>query len=217
MGSGVTLTTRSASPRSTMKVTAVIEDEGELGVGTAANGHQDPLDLAEGALLHDRDVARRVANDGVDGGREDRAGRAATTAGTPTPAEDEQVGVHLVRRLDDPLRRAAPDPDERPDPRALGGVVQDLLEQASRLSRQGRAVGEGDVLGDLHDPEHGQLAGPRVHDLGADPHEVLRRRRVRDGDEDAGGERRAPAHADAPAAPAPAPAAASAARQRSTR
>ena len=209
------------------------EFEGELGVGAAADGDEDPLDLAERALLDDRDVTGRRAHDSVDRGREDGAGRVASTARTPAPPEDEQIGVHLVRRLDDPLRRPAPDPDERPDPRPLRGVVQDLLEEAPRLPRQRRAVGEGDVLGDLHDPEDGQLARPRIHDLGADPHEVLGGRRVCDGDEDAGGERCPPVHAGAPngvpapgseprsaALPASASAArtpSSAARQRSTR
>jgi hypothetical protein len=194
-------------PRVVAPGKCVGELQGELGVGAATDRDEDPLDLVEGALLDDRDVARRVADDRINRGREDGAVRGAATAGAPAPAEDEQVGVHLVRRLDDPLCRPAPDPDQRPDPCSLRGVVEDLLEQAPRLPRQRRAVRERNVLGDLHDAENGQLAGPRIHDLRTDPHEVFGRGRVGDGDEDPGGERRPRAHAPAP----------SAARQRSTR
>ena len=59
------------------------ELEGKLGVGSAADGHEDPLDIAEGALLDDRDVARRVANDGIDRGREDGAGPAPRPSARP--------------------------------------------------------------------------------------------------------------------------------------
>ncbi len=42
------------------------EADRQLRVGTAADRHQDTLDLARAALLDDRDVARRLADDLVD-------------------------------------------------------------------------------------------------------------------------------------------------------
>ena len=57
------------------------EAERELGVGAAADRHEDPPDLLGAALLDDGDVARRLADDLVDGRREDRSARAVAAAG----------------------------------------------------------------------------------------------------------------------------------------
>ena len=50
-----------------------------------------------------------------------------------------------------PCGRVPPDPDERVDDGALGGVVEDLLEQAPGLAGAGRALGQRHALGDLDD------------------------------------------------------------------
>ena len=42
------------------------EPQGELGVRAAADRDEDPPDVARAALLDDRDVARRLADDLVD-------------------------------------------------------------------------------------------------------------------------------------------------------
>ncbi len=188
--------------------------EGELGVGPAADRDEDAPDLAERPLLDDGDVTRRLADDGVDRRRERR--RPALPARLPAPAEDEEVGVDLPGRLDDPLRGASADPDERPDAGPLGGVVEHLLEEPTRQSGARGAIGQGDILRDLDDAERGDLPGARVEEVRADADEVLGRRRVRDGDEDPDGKRRARAHPASPSRSA-APAASSALRQRSTR
>ena len=67
------------------------------------------------------------------------------------PAEDDEVGLLLRRRLDDALGRVPADPDERVDRRALGGVVEDPLEQAPGLPGAGRALGQRHALGHLDD------------------------------------------------------------------
>ncbi len=85
---------------------------------------QDPPDLPDAALLDHRDVARRVAHDLVDRGREDRlspprAGR----AGVPAPPEDDQVRLLLGGQLDDALGRPPPDPHDRAQLDALGHEI----------------------------------------------------------------------------------------------
>ena len=84
------------------------EANGELGVRTAADRDQDRADVVEAALLDDRDVARRLADDGVDRGGEDRwrsrlgtrqprLGGLRLGAGglgrgaRPRPAEDDEI------------------------------------------------------------------------------------------------------------------------------
>ncbi len=151
----------------------------------------------------------RLAHDLVDGRADDRAAAGITArAGLAAPAEDHQVGLLLRRRLDDPGRRVPADPDERVDDRALGHVVQDLLEEAPRLPGPGRALGQRHALGHLDDAQRRQLAGSRLHQRRADADQLLRGQRVGDRDQDPRGQRLR-GHAPASAAPA--------ARQRSTR
>ena len=57
----------------------------ELGVGTAADRHDDPPDFLGAALLDDRDVGGRVADDLVDRRREDRGTRPSRPAGDLPP------------------------------------------------------------------------------------------------------------------------------------
>ena len=85
------------------------------------------------------------------------------------PAEDHQVGFLLGGRLDDARGRVAADPHQRVDHGALGRVVEDLLQQPARLPGARRALGQRHALGHLDDAERGQLAGPRLHQRGADP------------------------------------------------
>ena len=61
------------------------EPDRELGMGTAADRHEDALDLGRAALLDDGDVARGVAHDLVDGGREDGRARTIAAAGALPP------------------------------------------------------------------------------------------------------------------------------------
>ena len=135
--------------------------QGELGVRAAADRDEDPPDLLRAALLDDRDVARRVADDLVDGRREDRRAALPSRAGRrlAAPAEDDQVGLLLGGRLDDPLGGVPADPDDRVDRRPVGREVEDALEQPPGLAGAGRALGERHALGHLDDPERRQLAG----------------------------------------------------------
>ena len=167
------------------------EAEGQLGVGTAADRHHDPPDLAGPALLHDGDVAGRVANDLLDRRRE-RGDRGIAVGGRlAAPAEDDEVGVELGGRFDDPLGGVAADPDDRVDRRALGHEVEDLLEEPAGVAGPGGALRERHALGDLDDAQRGQLAGPRLAEVGAEADQLLGRGRVGDGDDDPGGQRRA--------------------------
>ncbi len=82
------------------------------------------------------------------------------------------------------------DAHDRVDRRAVGRVVEHPLQEAPRVPGARRALGQRHPLGDLDDPERGQLAGPPVEHRGAEPDQLLGRHRVGDGDEDPGGERR---------------------------
>ena len=137
--------------------------QGELGVRSAADRDEDAPDLLRAALLDDRDVARRFADDLVDRRREDGRAVAVAAAGGPAaPAEDDEVGLLLGRGLDDPLGCVAPDPDDRMDRRAIGRVVEHALEQAPGVAGARRALGQRHPLGHLDDaraPRSRRLAG----------------------------------------------------------
>jgi hypothetical protein len=183
--------------------------DGQLGVRPAADRDDDPPDLLRAALLDDGYVGRRIADDLVDRRRED--GRVAVPAAErlAAPAEDDEIGLLLGRRLDDPLGGVATDPDDRVDRRSLRREVEDLLEEAPGVAGAGRPFRQSHPLRHLDDPEGGQLTGPRIEQVRSELHQLLGRRRVGDGDQDAGGQRRADGHAGAPAP--------TAASQRSTR
>ena len=178
------------------------EADRELGVRAAADRDEDALDVAGTALLDDRDVARRLADDLVDGRREDRRAGAPVVARRrlAAPAEDDEVGLLLGGRLDDALGGVPADAHDRVDRRPVGGVVEDLLEEPAGVARARRALGQGHPLRHLDDAERGQLAGPRVEHRGAQPDQLLGGPRVRDRDEDPGRERRARAHPPVPVA-----------------
>ncbi len=161
------------------------EAQRQLGVRAAADRHEDAADLRRAALLDHRDVARRVANDLVDGRREDRClGSGPGRRGLAAPAEDDQVGVEFRRRLDDALGGAPPDANDRMDRDAFGGVVEDSLQQPAGLAGLRRALAQRRFLRDLHDPEDGQHARPAVHQRSADPHQLLGGQRVGNRDQD---------------------------------
>ena len=188
------------------------EADRELGVRAAADGHEHALDLARATLLDDRDVARGLAHDLVDGRGEDgRAAVATVAAGgrLAAPAEDDEVGLLLGGGLRDALGGVPADADDRVDGRPRRGVVEHLLEQPPGVPGAGGALGQGHALGDFDDAERRQLAGARVEHRRAEADQLLGRAGVGDRDEDPGGERGARAH--------PAPSAAFAAVQRSTR
>ena len=153
------------------------------------------MDLLRAALLDDGDVARRVADDLVDRRRE-HGRRAAVAAGRDlaAPAEDDQVGLLLARRLDDPLRGVPADPHDRVDGRAVGRVVEDALEQPPGVPGARRALRQRHPLGDLHDAERRQLAGPLVEHRRAEADQLLGGHRVGDRDEDPGRQRGASGH-----------------------
>ena len=95
------------------------------------------------ALLDDRDVGGRVADDLVDRRREDRRARAvAAGRRLAAPAEDDQVRLLLGGRLDDPLGGVAADPDDRVDRRALGREVEDALEEPAGVAGARRALAD---------------------------------------------------------------------------
>ena len=169
----------------------VCKAQGKLGVGAATDGNHDPPDLAGAALLDDGDVAGGVADDLLDRRREGRTGPLAVAGRLAAPAEDDQVGVQLRGRFDDPLGRVAPDPDNRVDGRPLGHEVEDLLEESPGVAGTGRALREGHALRHLDDPEGRQLTGPRIPQVGPETDELLRRRGVGDRDDDPRGKGRA--------------------------
>ena len=177
------------------------EAEGELGVGAAADRDDDPPDLLEPrclttAMSHGESrTTSSIVGENTDGPVAVAAGRRLAA-----PAEDDEVGLLLGRRLDDALGGVPADPDDRVDRRALGREVEDALEEPAGVAGARRALGERHALGHLDDAERGQLAGPRVEQVGAEPDQLLRRRRVRDRDEDPGGQRRDGSVTPAPSA-----------------
>ena len=64
----------------------VREPERQLRVRAAAHGDEDPPDLLRAPLLDDRDVARRLADDLVDGGRDHRTAGVAGASRTCRPS-----------------------------------------------------------------------------------------------------------------------------------
>ena len=142
------------------------------------------------SLLDHRDVARRVANDLVDRGREDRR-RGALTARRrlAAPAEDDEVRLLFGAGLDDPFGRVPADPDDRADRRTVGDVVEDALEQSSSVPGPGGTFRERHALRNLDDSEGGQLARTRIEHRGAEADQLLRGHRVGDRDEDPDRER----------------------------
>src|SRR5205814_7422801 len=137
--------------------------------------------------------------------RERRRQAVAARGRLAAPAEDDEVGVELRRGFDDALGGVPPDPNDRVDGRALADEVQDALEQPPRMAGPRRALGERHSLGDLDDPERGQLAAARLEEVRAEADELLGRGGIRDGDDDPGRQRPAgDAHAEARAAAAPA-------------
>ena len=92
--------------------------------GPPRTGTRTRLMSRDAALLDDGDVARRLADDLVDGRREDRrAAVAPVVAGRrlAAPAEDDEVGLLLGGRLDDALGGVPPDAHDRVDRRAARG------------------------------------------------------------------------------------------------
>ena len=167
----------------------------ELGMRAAADRHEDALDVLGATLLDDRDVARGVAHDLVDGRREDRGPVAVATGRRPAaPAEDDEVGLLLGRGLDDALGGVAPDADDRVDRRAVRGVVEHALEQPTGVAGPRRAFRERHPLGHLDDPERRDLAVLGVEHRGAEADQFLGRHRVGDRDEDARRQRRPAGH-----------------------
>ncbi len=142
--------------RAVIRRDRVREAHRELGVGAAADRYEHPLDLARAALLDDRDIARGLAHDLVDGRREHgRAAVAAVVAGRrlAAPAEDDEVGLLLGRGFGDPLGGVPADTDDGVDGGACRGVVEHLLEQPPGVPGARRALGQGHALGDLHDAQ----------------------------------------------------------------
>ena len=80
------------------------EPERQLRVGTAADGDQDPPDVARAALLDHRDVARRLADDLVDGRRDH--GRVRVPVGSATCRPSRRSSGRLPARP--PPRRSPP-------------------------------------------------------------------------------------------------------------
>ena len=181
----------------------------ELGVRPAADRDDDPADLLRTTLLDDRDVGGRISDDLVDRRREHRRVAVPAAERLAAPAEDDEIGLLLGGRFDDSLSGVTPDPDDRMDRRPLRREIEDLLEEASGMAGAGRPLGQRHPLRHLDDPEGRQLAGPRIEEVGAQLHQLLRGRRVGDRNEDSGRQRRPARHAGVPAP--------TAASQRSTR
>ncbi len=204
--------------RAVMSCDRVGEPDRELGMRAATDRDEHAADLLGAALLDDRDVAGRFAHHLVDRRREDgRTGCVAAGRHATAPAEDDEVGFLLGRGLDDALRRVPPDAHDRMDGRALGGVVEHLLEQPPGVPRARGALAQRHPLGHLHDAECAQLAGPRIQHRRPEPDELLGRAGIGDRDEDADRERRSRAHVTASAAAASDPWPGPAARHRSMR
>jgi len=179
----------------------VCEAERQFRVWSATHRDQDATDEFAAALLDDRDVARRVADDLVDRRREDGGAAAVMATGrAPAPAEDDEVRFLLGGRLDDALGRMPADAHDGVDRRAVRCVVEDPLEEASGVPGARRALGQRHPLGHLDDAERGQLAGPPVEHGGTEADQLLGRHRIGDRDEDPRGERWAVGHQPAASA-----------------
>ncbi len=85
----------------------------------------------------------------------------------------------------------APDAHDRVDAGALRHEVEDALEESPRMPGPGGALRQRHALGHLDDPQRGQLATVRIEQVRAEPDQLLGSRRVRDGDDDPGGQRSA--------------------------
>ena len=107
------------------------------------------------------------------------------------PAEDDQVRVQLRRGLDDALGGAPSDADDGVDGHALRGVVEHPLQQPAGLAGARGALAQRRSLRHLDDAEHGQDAGPAIHQRGAEADQLLGGQRVRDRDQDPRRKRRA--------------------------
>ena len=174
------------------------EAQGELGVGAAADRDEDALDLARPALLHDGDVARRVADDLVDRRREDRRAVPASRPAGVLPPQPKMMRSASCSADASMMPSAAWRPM-----RTIGWivvpvrrVVEHLLEQSPGVPGAGRALGQRHALGDLDDAQRRQRARPRIEHGGPEPDQLLGRARVGDRDEDPCRERRARAHRD---------------------
>ena len=126
--------------RAVVRRDRVGEADRELGVRAAADRHEDALDVARAALLDDRDVARRLADDLVDRRRED--GRAAVAAVVAdrrlaAPAEDDEVGLLLGGGLDDALGGVPADAHDRVDRRPVR--ARSRAPSGAAAGRAGRA------------------------------------------------------------------------------
>ena len=110
--------------------------------------------------------------------------RVAAAGGPTAPAEDDEVGLLLGGRFDDPLGRVPADAHDRVDRRPVRGVVEHPLEEPPGVPGARRALGQRHALGHLDDPERRQLARPPVEHRGAEPDELLGGHRVGDRDED---------------------------------
>ena len=77
----------------------------------------------------------------------------AAGRGLAAPAEDDEVGFLLGRRLDDALGGVPADAHDRVDRRPVRGVVEDALEEPPGVARSGRALGQRHPLGHLDDPQ----------------------------------------------------------------
>ena len=116
--------------------------------------------MIEPALLDDGEVARRLADHGIDGRAEDRP-RAGVLAGQrhlgclrlgtrglrrrrrSAPAEDDEVRALLADRLDHAVGSMAADAHHRPQLDALlVADVEHALEEAPRGSRLGGALAQ---------------------------------------------------------------------------
>jgi hypothetical protein len=157
----------------------------KLGMRSAAHGRQDALDARHAALLDDRDVAGRLAHHLVDRRAEHR-GRAASTSGPSAPAKENEVGLLFGGGLDDPFGCPTPDSNLGAQLDAFRRELQHLLEQPPRVARLRRPFRERDAFRHFHDSQCRERAAG-LHQGSADPHQVARRTRIRNRQQDSRG------------------------------